>query len=64
MAEEDTSGRFERWVDTVKTIIAPASLITALLFHFGYVSTRAQYEYFGIGCVGAWCRPHRSGPRA
>jgi hypothetical protein len=30
------------------TLIAPVSLISALLFYFGYASSRAQYEYFGI----------------
>ncbi|MEO3868516.1 hypothetical protein ABGB18_06770 [Nonomuraea sp. B12E4] len=29
-------------------IIAPTSLITALLFYFGYLATRARFEYFGV----------------
>ncbi|WP_433370719.1 hypothetical protein [Streptosporangium sp. CA-115845] len=29
-------------------IIAPASVITALLFYFGYLATRARFEYFGV----------------
>jgi hypothetical protein len=28
--------------------IAPVSLVSAVLFYFGYVSARAQYEYFGV----------------
>ncbi|HEV7898365.1 MAG TPA: hypothetical protein VGP31_11035 [Planosporangium sp.] len=37
-----------RWVSSWATVIAPASLLSALLFYFGYVSSRSQYEYFGI----------------
>lgn len=29
-------------------IVAPATALSALLFYFGYVSTRAQYLYFGL----------------
>jgi hypothetical protein len=29
-------------------VVAPATLVTALLFYFGYVSTRAQFRYFGV----------------
>lgn len=29
-------------------VIAPTSLITALLFYFGYLATRARFEYFGV----------------
>lgn len=30
------------------SVVAPASLVTATLFYFGYVSARAQFEYFGV----------------
>ncbi|MPZ87246.1 MAG: hypothetical protein GEU81_04050 [Nitriliruptorales bacterium] len=30
------------------TFVAPASLLSALLFYFGYVFSRAQYAYFGV----------------
>ncbi|MFE5290720.1 hypothetical protein ACFQ8T_00950 [Isoptericola sp. NPDC056618] len=30
------------------TVVAPATFVTAILFYFGYVSTRAQYLYFGV----------------
>jgi hypothetical protein len=40
--------QFERWISFGATIIAPATLLSALLFYFGYVSSRSQYEYFGI----------------
>ncbi|HEY5246981.1 MAG TPA: hypothetical protein VIJ15_00820, partial [Dermatophilaceae bacterium] len=29
-------------------VIAPATALSALLFYFGYVSSRSQYEYFGL----------------
>lgn len=49
MAEESTAaGRVERVLDSVKTAIPPLTLLSAVLFYFGYVSARAQYEYFGI----------------
>ncbi|MFF2452534.1 hypothetical protein [Isoptericola sp. NPDC058082] len=30
------------------TVVAPATFVTAILFYFGYVTTRAQYLYFGV----------------
>jgi hypothetical protein len=41
-------GQLERWVSFGTTIIAPATILGAVLFYFGYVSARAQYAYFGI----------------
>ncbi|HZC52448.1 MAG TPA: hypothetical protein VE441_08130 [Mycobacterium sp.] len=38
----------ERWLSFGATIIAPATVLSAVLFYFGYVSARAQYEYFGV----------------
>jgi hypothetical protein len=32
----------------VGSVVAPATLVTAILFYFGYVSSRTQYLYFGI----------------
>lgn len=29
-------------------VVAPATLVSAVLFYFGYVSTRAQLAYFGV----------------
>jgi hypothetical protein len=40
--------QLERWISFGTTIIAPATLLSALLFYFGYVSSRSQYEYFGV----------------
>ncbi len=49
VAEESTvPGRIERLVDAGKSVLPPLTLLTALLFYFGYVSARAQYEYFGV----------------
>jgi hypothetical protein len=44
----DERSQAERWVSFAAGIITPVTLITALLFYFGYVSARSQYEYFGI----------------
>lgn len=40
--------QFNRWWSLGSTIIAPATLLSTLLFYFGYVSSRAQYRYFGV----------------
>ena len=44
----DQRSQTERWVSFAAGIVTPVTLITALLFYFGYVSARSQYEYFGI----------------
>lgn len=44
----DNRSQAERWVSFAAGIVTPVTLITALLFYFGYVSARSQYEYFGI----------------
>jgi hypothetical protein len=44
----DDRSQAERWVSFATGIIAPVTVLSALLFYFGYVSSRAQYEYFGI----------------
>ncbi|MBA2444532.1 MAG: hypothetical protein H0V49_04285 [Nocardioidaceae bacterium] len=46
--QKPIGAQFERWVSVGGSIIAPATLLSALLFYFGYVSSRAQYDYFGI----------------
>ncbi|MBB4908718.1 hypothetical protein [Actinophytocola algeriensis] len=46
--EASSAGRLEQWVRSGATIVAPATALSALLFYFGYVSSRSQYEYFGI----------------
>jgi uncharacterized membrane protein (DUF485 family) len=44
----DEGSRFEQLVRIGGSVIAPATLLSALLFYFGYVSSRAQYDYFGV----------------
>lgn len=41
-------GQVERWLSVGGSIIAPATALTTVLFYFGYVSSRAQYDYFGV----------------
>ncbi|MEV8372738.1 hypothetical protein AB0P21_08365 [Kribbella sp. NPDC056861] len=44
----DEQNQAERWISFAARIVAPVTLISGLLFYFGYVSARAQYEYFGV----------------
>ena len=49
VADEELPGsRVERWVSVGATIVAPVTVLSALLFYFGYVSSRSQYAYFGV----------------
>jgi hypothetical protein len=48
VTDEPAGGQVERWLSVATTIIAPATVLSALLFYFGYVSSRAQYDYFGV----------------
>jgi hypothetical protein len=45
---EPPAGQLARWVGSWATIIAPATVLSTLLFYFGYVSARSQYQYFGV----------------
>jgi hypothetical protein len=45
---EREAGGLSRLLRSWAPVIAPVSILSALLFYFGYVSSRAQYEYFGI----------------
>jgi hypothetical protein len=47
-AEESRESSVERWTRVATSVIAPTTLLTALLFYFGYVETTAEYRYFGI----------------
>lgn len=38
----------ERWYAVATNFVAPATFLTAVLFYYGYVSSRAQYRYFGL----------------
>jgi hypothetical protein len=39
---------WERWYSLATTFVAPATFLSALLFYFGYVSSRAELAYFGV----------------
>lgn len=47
MAEERPTS-WDRWYSIATSFVAPATFVGALLFYFGYVSSRSQYAYFGI----------------
>jgi hypothetical protein len=38
----------DRWINILTDLVVPAGALTALLFYFGYASTRAEYRYFGV----------------
>ena len=44
---EPSSG-LPRWLGLATQVAAPVTLVSTLLFYFGYVYTRAQYAYFGV----------------
>lgn len=46
--DERSAGPVERWIRLGAAVLAPVTILSALLFYFGYVSTRAAYEYFGV----------------
>lgn len=48
MPDDTSTTQFEKWLSIGGRIIAPATAVTTLLFYFGYVSSRAQYDYFGV----------------
>ncbi len=39
---------FEKWMGFLSSFVAPLTMVTALLFYFGYVSTREFFRYFGV----------------
>ncbi|WP_426593244.1 hypothetical protein ACPPVS_16125 [Cellulomonas sp. McL0617] len=44
-----TEGRsLPQWLSTATQIAAPITLVSTLLFYFGYVYTKSQYAYFGV----------------
>jgi hypothetical protein len=50
VADDDpsTTGQLRRFLASAAAVIAPTTLITGLLFYFGYAFTRARYLYFGL----------------
>lgn len=47
-AEEGHTVGLEARLKLVSSIVAPTTVLTALLFYYGYVSTTAEYGYFGV----------------
>ncbi|EGD41671.1 hypothetical protein NBCG_04042 [Nocardioidaceae bacterium Broad-1] len=47
MSETPPAG-IDRWVSLATSFVAPVTLISGVLFYFGYVAARAQYDYFGL----------------
>jgi hypothetical protein len=45
---EEEGSVLERRLRMLANVIAPTTAVGALLFYFGYVSSRAEYEYFGV----------------
>ena len=51
MADDEVpaeDGRVERLISWAASVVAPLSVLTAVLFYFGYASSRAHFEYFGV----------------
>ena len=48
MTETSERSSWERWYAVATNFVAPATFVTALLFYFGYVSSRAEFAYFGV----------------
>jgi hypothetical protein len=46
--DKSASGQIEHWASLIGTIAAPITVLGALLFYFGYVSSASEYAYFGI----------------
>ena len=46
--DRPSSTQLEQWVSIATTIVAPVTVLGALLFYFGYVSSASEYAYFGI----------------
>lgn len=48
MAPEAQPGQLQQLLGSASAFIAPTTVLSALLFYFGYAFTRAQYAYFGL----------------
>jgi hypothetical protein len=46
--EQSAGTKFEQWLSLVGTIAAPVTILGALLFYFGYVSSASEYAYFDL----------------
>lgn len=48
MTQPTVTDQISRWLGIGSSVVAPLTLLTTLLFYFGYVSSRAQFRYFGV----------------
>jgi hypothetical protein len=49
VADDKSAGpQLEHWASLIGTIAAPVTVLGAVLFYFGYVSSASEYAYFGI----------------
>jgi hypothetical protein len=48
VTQPTVTDQVNRWLAIGSSVVAPVTLLTTLLFYFGYVSSRAQFRYFGI----------------
>lgn len=46
--DRSTGSQLEQWVSIGATVVGPVTVLGALLFYFGYVSSASEYAYFGI----------------
>jgi hypothetical protein len=46
--DKPAGAQLEQWASLIGTIAAPITVLGALLFYFGYVSSASEYAYFGI----------------
>jgi hypothetical protein len=46
--ENGSGSQLQQWIATGTTVLAPVTVLGAVLFYFGYVSARAEYTYFGV----------------
>jgi hypothetical protein len=46
--DKSAGAQLEYWASLIGTIAAPITVLGALLFYFGYVSSASEYAYFGI----------------
>jgi hypothetical protein len=46
--DKSAGSQLEQWASLGATIAAPVTVLGALLFYFGYISSAAEYAYFGI----------------
>jgi hypothetical protein len=48
VADGSSASGFLARVREIAGFVAPTTVVTALLFYFGYVATRSRFEYFGV----------------